>query len=616
MRYIERFKKLIPYLWIIESFGLLDIWVRVMSRRISAYSIYAIEPNLFTLLWAILLTALVTLPKTRKRGRLLYGAVYLFYWTYTLVEYGAYLILQKFLYVSEFLNAGEGAAYTSYILQFLSPKLMLEVLALAAVGAVGIIIYPKDRPSAGKRAAAARMVSAALCVIGIALTPQLYESPEGAWDDFTKPGFEYNNFIRPNTDLELTGIYQFLARDVYLQAARSLSRSNMDTTPVDAFFEARGDHTDNAMSGILEGKNLLVFMMESMDDFLITAEDTPTLYAMMTQGMNFTNMYTPDYASGYTFNTEFAFNTGTYPYSNGNVTYALANSTFSSSAASVLAGAGYTVNSFHEGLVNFYNRGIMHKAFGYEQYHSYSDYTCQLPVWDDSFLVACDPLYEDLTRGSPFFSFVITYSAHLPYIDGDELAAYALEKYPQYDSLEDREISILRAKARLTDDMFAGLLQRLEEDGLLEDTAIVCFADHYAYGVTDTERLQQLSEHAGSSILERTPAFIYYAGWDTPMEVDKVMQTIDLGPTILNLMGVDMDRPVLGQDIFDENYGGWAIFPNNTWLTNSAYVSNGSVIWNHGMSDADIAQMNQYVMRFYEMNDLILDSDYYASGQS
>ena len=68
-------------------------------------------------------------------------------------------------------------------------------------------------------------------------------------------------------------------------------------------------------------------------------------------------------------------------------------------------------------------------------------------------------------------SFLITYSGHLGYDEIDALTTYALEQHPEYrDDSRPYEINGLFAKARLTDDMFAALLERLEQDGLLEDT--------------------------------------------------------------------------------------------------------------------------------------------------
>lgn len=600
-------------LFLVFSFGILDVWLRVQSRWIGAYSIFELAPNLFTLLWAIILVAVVTIVPSRRAGRILYGILYYFFLTYTIIQYGSYLILGKFLYISDFMYAGEGGDYASWVISFITPSMLLWIIVLILIGVCGIVFFPTKSHSEEKFTLV-RLGTVCLCVIGLFLIPKLYGGTvtEEHWDDFFNPAFEYKHFTNVNFDLELTGEYQFLARDLFIQINKLTKDYTEEFQMVESFISEKEDHSVNSMTGIFAGKNVLVFMLESMDDWLVTPEDTPTIYKMMSEGINFTNMYTPDYSNGYTFNTEFAFNISVYPYTNGNVAYSLQRNAFPYSIASTFAGVGYSANSFHAGNPAYYNRGQMHEAFGYEQYHSYYDYpSAYISVLDDRFLAESDALYADVVSGEPFLSFVITFSPHLPYTDGDELAQTALSLYPQYDQQEGREAAILRAKAKLTDDMFAELLRRLEQDGLLSNTVIIGFADHYAYGLTDPELLRQLSEDAGNSILENTPAFIYCADYNQPITVEKVMQTIDLAPTIMNLFGLEVPKEIMGQDVFDDNYIGYAIFPNGTWLTNTAYVKNGNVIWNSGMSNDELAAMNDYVQQVYLVNDAILDSDFY-----
>lgn len=599
--------------FLVFSFGILDVWLRVQSRWIGAYSIFELAPNLFTLLWSIILVAVVTIVPSRRAGRILYGILYYFFLTYTIIQYGSYLILGKFLYISDFMYAGEGGDYSSWVLSFITPSMVLWIIVLILIGVCGIVFFPTKNHNE-KKITFIRLGTVCLCVIGLFLAPKLYGETvtEEHWDDFFNPAFEYKHFTNVNFDMELAGEYQFLARDVFIQINKLTKDYTDERQMVESFFSEKADHSVNSMTGIFAGKNVLVFMMESMDDWLITPEDTPTIYKMMSEGINFTNMYTPDYSSGYTFNTEFAFNTGVYPYSNGNVAYSLQRNAFPYSIANTFADAGYSVNSFHSRISTYYNRGQMHEAFGYTKYHSYQEYpSVNISVLDDRYLTKCDELYADVVGREPFFSFIITYSPHLPYTDKDELAQTALSLYPQYDQQENREVAILRAKAKLTDDMFAELLRRLEQDGLLADTVIIGFADHYAYALSDSELLQQLSENAGNSILENTPAFIYCSGLSQPIEVEKVMQTIDLAPTILNLFGLDVPKETMGHDVFDDSYIGYAIFPNGTWLTNTAYIENGNVVWNSGMTDGEITEMNSFVQHVYLVNDAILDSDFY-----
>ena len=53
--------------------------------------------------------------------------------------------------------------------------------------------------------------------------------------------------------------------------------------------------------------------MESMDDWMINEDVTPTIWEMMHHGFNFTEHYSPTYVTGSTGSTEFVANTGNYP---------------------------------------------------------------------------------------------------------------------------------------------------------------------------------------------------------------------------------------------------------------------------------------------------------------
>ena len=57
-------------------------------------------------------------------------------------------------------------------------------------------------------------------------------------------------------------------------------------------------------------KNVIFLQLEGTDNWLITKEDTPTLYNMMNNSINFTNHYSYYNGGGSTFNSEFAVNTG------------------------------------------------------------------------------------------------------------------------------------------------------------------------------------------------------------------------------------------------------------------------------------------------------------------
>lgn len=592
----------------ILPFWLLDLTLRAATDSGAYYALYAAAPNLFSLGFGALFTALALL-LPRRRGRVLYGAIYALWAVYAVVQYGVWRIFDRFLFLSDFLFAGEGLDFAGYARQLIDGRFVLVVLLFALWGALGVRALPADVP---RRRACPGLV---LCFAVTQLAaPQLYAAvPETLdWDAWESSGYEYERFSSSAYDLALTGPYQFVLRDAWLSVAPD-GDAQEQLAAIDEFFSARAAHQDNAMTGLLAGKNLILVQLESIDDFVLNEQNTPTLARLQSEGINFSEFYTPQYSNGYTFNTEFAAQTGVYPYANGNVAYSLSRSAFPDAMGSLFEDAGYTANSFHKSEAKFYNRGAMHQAFGYEQYYSALDYAdSEMQANVDEFLVDCDALYERMVAQTPFLSFLITYSGHLGYDEADALTTYALEQYPEYqDDSRPYEINGLFAKARLTDDLFARLLERLEQDGLLEDTVICVYDDHYAYGLTDRTVLEAYSDAAGGRLLERTPCFIWYEGC-TPMTVDKTLQTVDLLPTLANLFGLSAPR-TMGQDAFNPAYEGYAIFPDGTWLNDKAYVKNGEVVWNEGMTDAEIAEMTAYARRFQQTGDAILDTDYYSA---
>ena len=590
-------------------FWLLDLTVRIFTGASEWYPLYAPAPNLFSLGFGALFVCIALLMPRRWIGRVVYGLIYTVWLVYSVVQYSVWRIFDRFLFLSDFLFAGEGLDFTGYVQQLIDWRFVLLIALLALWGALGVLILPK-LPARRRVCLRLGLLFAAAQLV----VPWLYGPVPAAtdWDAFQSDSYEYRRLSSPCFDMALAGPYQFITRDAMLTLLPDPD-AQAKREKIDAFFDERPAHQDNEMTGLLRGKNVILVQMESVDDWVVSDENTPTIARLMREGINFSEFYTPQYTSGYTFNTEFSAQTGTYPYQNGNVAYSLSRSAFPYSIGNLFSDAGYTANSFHQNSAEFYNRGAMHRAFGYQAYHAVIDYAAdEMEAETDEFMIDNDELYSEMTGNLPFLSFIITYSAHLGYDEKDALTTYALEKHPEYrDATPLYEVNGLYAKARLTDEMFERLLERLQSDDLLKDTVIVAYDDHYAYGLTDRSVLQQYSDAAGGRLLERTPAFVWYEGC-TPRTVDKTLQTVDLLPTLANLFGLPAPK-TLGQDAFDPDYAGCAIFANGTWLTDKAYDEKGEVKWNNGMTDAQITEMNEYASRFSEVNDAILDTDYYKN---
>ena len=517
------------------------------------------------------------------------------------------MIFNRFLFLTDFLYTAEGLDYVAVIKDIFNGSVILQISVLVFTGIIGIIIFPVFKR--GNQFMMKRILAVVVVVVGIIMTPFLYQFNVNSIVDAR---YEYETFTSSGFDMELTGLYQYIARDCWMTFLKPKEDNSELKEMIRNYFDQKEEHQKNTMTGFLKEKNVIIFQMETIDDWMINETDTPNIYKLMHEGINFTGMYTPCYGTGWTFGTEFAFNTGVYQGSTVLSGERLARNHFPYSMANIAAKLGYTCNSLHENLGSYYSRSSMHNVLGYE-YHCSRDYLDEAEFHlDDTTLIENDKCWRILTDRKPFFSFVITMSAHLPYDAEGETVKYALSKYPEYSNTEN-EVNNLKLMARLTDDMFGALIRRVKEDNLLKDTVIIAYDDHYSYGLSDKEVLTELSEEAGDPILEKTPAFIWYDGC-IPQEVTKTIQTIDWLPTIANMFDVEIDDNLLGNDIFDENYTGYAIFPDNTWKYDDCYVRSGAVVNQGSISSSEVIQKKELVRQFYEVNNAILESDYYADS--
>ena len=104
-------------------------------------------------------------------------------------------------------------------------------------------------------------------------------------------------------------------------------------------------------------------------------------------------------------------------------------------------------------------------------------------------------------------------------------------------------------------------------------------------------------------MLEKTPCFIWSADGPT-MEVDKTLNTADLLPTVMNLMGIT-DTRYLGRDAFDPNYQGYAIFPDGTWIIGGVKSTEST------LTEEENRKMDALAAEFIQISNLLLTSDYY-----
>lgn len=586
-------------------------------------------PLAFGAVWAVLLTALVRL-LPGKASRIGFGVVFFLALAYGVVQTGYFLLFREMMWFSDFRYASEGADYFDVLLSY-PLSWWLSILGLVLLGVVTLWKYPGSFGWRGKPFAL--LAGMAAVFLTVALPQQVFAQDEDvqyAESDYGRSQSAeaaYENMFNAHRLYQVCGMYQTAVKDLYTHSIYPLTpgyRQEQESAreEIDAYFASQETGGENEMTGLIRGKNVILVLMESMDDWMI-GEHTPTITKMMEEGINFTRFYTPGYGGIRTFNTEFCVNTGSFLRSGGGYAFDYVTNTFDQSLASLLTADGYRALTFHYNDPAFYSRGVFSPAMGYEEYVSYQDYVAakSKSLYDDQLLFDSQPLCDAFFSGEKRLNFVITRSAHLSYKYNEVLSYWGLQKYPEYKGLtgnEETDCALL--KARLVDDFFARMLQELQAHGELDNTVIVGITDHYTYGYKDLSSLLELSGVNDSLLLEKTPCFIW--GADVPARsVGKVLNTSDLLPTLLNLLGVESEYDYIGHDAFDSRYDGFVPFSDGSWITGDLAYNAGTkslmtLDGGKGTAAKEFqAEMARRVQDFTRINNLILDVDYYRSGE-
>ena len=579
--------------------------------------------------WALLF-AVFSLLIPRIAGRLFFGITYYLYLAWTLAQTGYYRVFHRMLWISDVFYAGEGAGFLGDVLSAFSALWWIGGIVLIALGVLLLFVFPKTGHNRSYKLACLPVM--AVSVAALCLLPEaVFLRDLDVWGTRSEYGQSssyratYNTMYDAKNVYNISGLFQLTFRDLWVHELYPMTPAyqaelEKQTQQIDDYFAKRGQSGSNEMTGLLAGKNVVLVLMESMDDWMITPEDTPTIYQLMEEGINFTQFYTPGYGTARTINTEFCVNTGIYLPTNGKYVFDYVTNDFSQSIASQARAKGYSAEVFHYNTPEFYSRGVFEPAMGYNVYNCYADYVAdEKLLYDDCLLFDVPQLREQFFRKGITFNTIITRSAHLSYTYNEVLSHYALKQYPEYrGKYLSQEEDCARVKAKLVDDMFSRLLQELAEEGLLENTVIIGVTDHYTYGYKNTQELYGLSGTKIDLQLEKTPCFVWSLN-GPDMEVDKTLNTADFLPTMLNLLGMSSPYQYLGQDAFDPNYEGYVLFSNGNWISDgvvcrvdaggkSTVVENRK---NKTLTDTYLQEMSEKTNAFIRVSNLLLTSDYY-----
>ncbi len=373
----------------------------------------------------------------------------------------------------------------------------------------------------------------------------------------------------------------------------------------------------NKYTGIFEGKNLIVITAEAFSPIAVNEELTPTLYKLVNSSFKFTNFYTPVYYVS-TSDGEYVTLNSLLPKesvwsfsksSNNYLPYAYGN---------IFNNLGYNTYAFHNGTYKYYNRHLSHPNMGYTTYMACGNGLEKIAGmhcknWPQSDLEMINSTFDMYKNDNNFVAYYMTISGHLEYNFMGNNMSYknkeAVQDLPYSEAIK----AYLAAQIEL-DKALEELLNKLEEQKILDDTVIVLSADHYPYGLTIDEMKEIMNIEDEKFDTHKNNLIIYNSKLTKTVEINKIGESLDILPTVLNLFGIEYDsRLLMGTDLLS-NSDGLVILNDRSWITEKGKYNAATKVFTPFTNDIDenyVEEINKIVYNKYVISKNILDTDYY-----
>lgn len=371
----------------------------------------------------------------------------------------------------------------------------------------------------------------------------------------------------------------------------------------------------NDYTGLFKGKNLIFITAEAFDTIALSEELTPTLYKMANNSFIFNNYYQPLYpvstSDGEYMNlTSLIPKEGVWSFSKSSkisMPYGIGN---------IFKKDGYVTYGFHNHNYKYYDRNKSHKNIGLTYYGCGNGLEKKMNCkhWPNSDKEMIDATTNYYIDNDKFMTYYMTVSGHLNYnFNGNNMAYRNKDKVKNLSY--SKAVKAYYATQIELDKAMESLLKELESKNKLNDTLIVIAPDHYPYGLT-TKQMNEVSTIDRSDKFEKFhTTLIMYNPNIEKTEVNKVISSIDILPTIYNLYGIEYDsRLLIGRDIFSDNEH-IVILSDRSWITDKGRYNSVTKKFTNNTDeviDEDyINRINTIVNQKYSMSSLVLSNNYY-----
>lgn len=399
----------------------------------------------------------------------------------------------------------------------------------------------------------------------------------------------------------------------------SQAGTDAELAKMHTYFKNREATLQNDFTGKYKGYNLILITAEGYSHYAVNKDVTPTLYKMTHEGVNFTNFYNPIWGVS-TSDGEYVATTGLIPKSGVWSMYKSGSNAMPFAMGNQLRHIGYKTLAYHNHTYNYYNRDVSHPNLGYD-YKGLGNGLQVRKTWPESDLEMMEVTTEEFVHDEPFHAYFMTVSGHMRYTWGGNFIASKNKALVQNLPYSEGAKAYLATQIEL-DRALEYLLQKLDEAGVAENTLIAMSADHYPYGL-DKADIDNLAGHEVESNFELyKSSFILYAKGMEPMTIDRPVSSLDIIPTISNLLGLEYDsRLLMGVDMFSTK-APLIIFNNRSFISDlgkynsvtKQFTLNPGATLPAGYATADDYRkaISAEIDRQFYFSTKILEKNYYA----
>ena len=414
---------------------------------------------------------------------------------------------------------------------------------------------------------------------------------------------------------EETVVYNVLPLDF---AALNASTDNEKLIALNNYFSQVPGTKQNEYTGMLQDYNLIFICAESFSPAAVDPVYTPTLYKLTHEGFLFENYYNT--FPNTTTDGEYTLTQGLYP-----------DSTKDKYSSSMMASANndlpfalgnffqreFGVKSwgYHNNVGSYYRRELSHPNMGYEMKFNKDGMTFT-GYWPTSDLEMMEQSVDDYIGQEQFHAYYMTFSGHYQYNPEDN---GIVRKH--YNSLADGPWKTMGQKGYIAchielDRALEYLLQRLEEAGVADRTAIVMASDHTPYGLSKENYFDMIGQEEDFFGWYKSNLIFWVGGMEENVVVEEYCSTADVLPTILNLWGFPYDsRLYPGTDVFSDGVHA-AVLIDHSFLTDKVWFNSNTGEIRYQVPQDEVPEnyienMNQLIASRFEFSAEILRNNYY-----